>query len=230
MIPISTLLDQSTLALLCEQDRVVGRYRQLFALFDWDVLPPRPAHVPGPHPHPESAYIKAFLVKLCEGKAYVSQLRSYLVEHPLLVLEVGFTPVLDPAAPYGFDVQRTVPGERWLRHKQQTLCHEHLRLLLGRTVQALCDEIPGLGETVAIDVKHIYAWVKENNPREFLPDRFHKEQQPKGDPDCRLGVKRSHNREQADGSTTASKECLWGYGSGVVAATTPDYGDVVLAE
>lgn len=26
------------------------------------------------------------------------------------------------------------------------------------------------------------------------------------------------------------KEYLWGYGSGVAAATTPDYGDVVLAE
>jgi len=230
MIPTSTLFDQSTVMQLCEHDRVVQRYRRLFALFDWDVLPTRAAHLPGPHPHPESAYIKAFLVKLCEGKASVTHLRTYLVEHPLLVLELGFTPVLEPSAPYGFDVQRTLPGDRWLRHQQRTLSLDHLRLLLGRTVEALCEEIPGLGEPVAIDVKHIYAWVKETNPREYLTHRFKKEQQPTGDPDCRLGVKRSHNREHADGSTTASKECLWGYGSGVVAATTPDYGDVVLAE
>ena len=26
------------------------------------------------------------------------------------------------------------------------------------------------------------------------------------------------------------KKLIWGYGSGVAAATTPDYGDVVLAE
>lgn len=26
------------------------------------------------------------------------------------------------------------------------------------------------------------------------------------------------------------KEYLWGYGSGIASATTPDYGDVVLAE
>jgi hypothetical protein len=71
---------------------------------------------------------------------------------------------------------------------------------------------------------------KENNPRTFLKGRFKKEQHPKGDRDCRLGVKRSHNQEQADGSSKASKECLWGYGSGVIAATTPDYGDVALAE
>ncbi len=91
-------------------------------------------------------------------------------------------------------------------------------------------EIPGLGEIVAIDVKHIYAWVKENNPRVSMKDRFCKDQQPTGDPDCRVGVKRSTNQEQPDGSTKEKKEYLWGYGSGVVAATTADYGDVVLAQ
>lgn len=45
-----------------------------------------------------------------------------------------------------------------------------------------------------------------------------------------MGVKRSTNREQPDGSTKEIKEYLWGYGSGVVAAITADYGDVVLAE
>ncbi len=34
----------------------------------------------------------------------------------------------------------------------------------------------------------------------------------------------------SDGSTEEKKELLWGYGSGVAAATTPNYGDVVLAE
>lgn len=230
MIPTSDLFDQPTLTLLMEHDAIIARYRRLFALLDWDVLPARSPHLSGPRPHPEAAYIKAFLVKICEGKAYVTQLRSYLLEHPLLVLELGFHPVFDRSKPYGFDVERTLPGERWLRFKQQTLNHEHLRLLLAHTISALCQEIPGVGEVIAIDVKHIYAWVKENNLRTFLTGRFKSEQQPKGDPDCRLGVKRSHNQEQADGSSKASKECLWGYGSGVIAATTPDYGDVVLAE
>ena len=111
MIPTSTLFDQSTLTQLYEHDRVVQRYRRLFALFDWDVLPSRAAHLPGPHPRPESAYIKAFPVKLCAGKAYVTQVRTYLVEHPLLVLELGFIPVLESSAPYGFDVEGTLPGD-----------------------------------------------------------------------------------------------------------------------
>jgi hypothetical protein len=232
MIPTSAIFDQSLLALLLSHDPVVQRYRRFFALFDWSVVPPRSADRawPGPQPHPQTAYIKVLLVKLCEGYSSITQLRRFLVEHPLLVLELGFLPVLDESLPYGFAIQRTVPGDRWLRHQQQTLDPALLHDLLAATVHALLTEIPGLGEVIAIDVKHIYAWVKENNPRESMRDRFCKDQQPKGDPDCRVGVKRSTNQEQPDGSTKEKKEYLWGYGTGVVAATTADYGDVVLAE
>jgi hypothetical protein len=120
--------------------------------------------------------------------------------------------------------------ERWLREKQRTLDHHHLQDLLHASVHDLQEEIPGLGEVVAIDVKHQYAWVRENNLRESIKDRFCKERQPRGDPDCRVGVKSSTNQEQPDGSKKERKEYLWGYGSGIAAATTPDYGDVVLAE
>jgi len=97
-------------------------------------------------------------------------------------------------------------------------------------VQALQEEIPDLGEVVAVDVKHQDAWVRENNLRESITDRFCKERQPRGDPDCRVGVKSSTNQEHADGPTKERKEYQWGYGSGIATATTPDYGDVVLAE
>jgi hypothetical protein len=83
---------------------------------------------------------------------------------------------------------------------------------------------------VAFDVTHIYAYVKENNLRAYVTDRYDKAHPPPGDPDCRVGVKRSTNKEQADGSTKEEKEYLWGYGSGVASATVPGYGDVVVAE
>jgi hypothetical protein len=38
-----------------------------------------------------------------------------------LVLEMGFHPVGAKTLPYGFDVEETVPCDRWLRHKQQVL-------------------------------------------------------------------------------------------------------------
>ncbi len=112
----------------------------------------------------------------------------------------------------------------------RTLSHSVLNTLFQATVAVLHAEIPGLGETIAVDVKHIYAWVKENNFRQYVTERFDPLKQPRGDPDCTLAVKRSTNQLQANGSSKEKKELLWGYGSGVGAATTPDYGDVVLAE
>ena len=195
-------------------------------------MPERDEHTawPGSTPHPEKAYIKALLIKKCENFAYVTDLRRFLVKHPLLVLEIGFLPIADPEQPYGFDIEQTVPCDRWLRHKQQWLANDTLQALFQQTVATLQTEIPGLGQTVVADVKHIYAWVKENNPREFIPDRFDPDQQPSGDPDCRLGVKRSRNQDDATSQAKVQKEYLWGYGSGIMAATDPDYGDVVLAE
>jgi hypothetical protein len=232
MIAASAGLDQRELATELERDPIVQRYRSFFALLDWTQVPDRPMDHPWPGnaPHPESAYVKALLVKLCEQKAYVTDLRHLLVDHPLLVLELGFQPLLDPTQRYGFDVEATVPCDRWLRHKQQTLDNAMVRALLRETVHALQQEIPGLGETVAVDVKHIYAWVQENNPKAYVTNRYDPDRQPHGDPDCRLGVKRSTNQERPDGTTTVRKEYVWGYGTGVVAATDPRYGDVVLAD
>ena len=232
MIAVCPTRDHNVGLALLNGDRLVQRYRAFFSYLDWRVIPERAATRPwpGPLPHPMRASVKALLIKLCEHKAYVTHLRLFLVEHPLLVLEVGFRPVLDAAQPYGFDVERTVPCDRWLRHWQQHLDNTLLRALLRGTVHALQGEIPGLGQTAAFDVKHIYAWVAQNNPKAYVPDRYDPARHPTGDPDCRLGVKTSSNQERADGTTTQAKEYVWGYGSGVAASTDPDYGDVVLAE
>lgn len=232
MIPSSHLFDQSTMAALLAHDPLVAEYRAFFSCFDWSVVEAWQARLSsrGRPAHPASAYLKAFLIRITEGLRYTKQLRAFLVKHPLLVIELGFDLVLDPTQPYGFDVEQTLPCRYWLGEKLRQLDRGLLTDLLAATVQALQAAIPGLGEIVAFDVKHLYAWVKENNERAYVPDRYDKTQCLKGDPDCKLGVKRSTNQEQPDGSTEEKKELLWGYGSGVAAATTADYGDVVLAE
>jgi len=232
MIPASRVFDQSILAALLEHDPLVADYRAFFTSLEWSLVDQWHARrsTRGRPPHPEQAYLKAFFVRLREGFLYTSQVRRFLLNHPLLVIDLGFELHLDASQPYGFDVERTVPSEQWLRAKLRRFDQALLQDLLQATVTALQAEIPGLGETVAYDVKHIYAWVKQNNPRVSMLDRFCKDQQPCGDPDCRVGVKRSSNRELPDGSTKEVKEYLWGSGSGVAAATVADYGDVVLAE
>jgi hypothetical protein len=102
-----------------------------------------------------------------------------------------------------------VPCVRHLNDILERLDQNLLAQLFAQSVHGLQAEIPGLGEVVAYDVKHIYANVKENNPRVSMKDRYCKDRQPKGDPDCRVGVKRSTNQEQADGSKKVVKEYLW---------------------
>jgi hypothetical protein len=99
---------------------------------------------------------------------------------------------------------------------------------------------------VALDTKHIIAWVKENNRKAYVKDgRYDKTKQPAGDPDCRLGCKRKHNQakgqEGVEAITTpttnpvpakhlAVGEYYWGYGSGIVTTKVPGWGEFVLAE
>lgn len=232
ILPSSRLFDQQTMSHLLDSDPLLQRYRALFATFDWSGVPSNdlaPSQ-PGKRPHPITAYLKALLLKLEEGLTYCTTLRRFLVEHPLLVLELGFRPVLNVDLPYGFDVERTVPTDRWLRFQQQHLSHTLLQTVLLHTVECLREQIPGLGEVVSFDVTHIYAWVRENNPRVYVQGTFDVSHRCKGDPDCRLGVKKSSNQQQSDGTINVKKESLFGYGSGIATCTDPVYGDVILAE
>lgn len=233
MIPASVRFDQSTMASLLSVDPLVQEYRAFFSLLDWSVVESWQAQRSaccGSHGHPLTAYIKAFLLRIKEGLIYAKQLRTFLLNHPLLIIELGFNLELDESADYGFDVERTLPCRYWFGEKLRQLDQALLQDLLAATVAALKEEIPGLGEVVAVDVKHIYAWVKENNERTYVKDRYDKTKQLAGDPDCKLGVKRSSNQEQPDGSKKEKKEYIWGYGSGVAAATVAGYGDVVLSD
>ena len=62
-----------------------------FALLDWSQVSERDESKPWPgsQPHPDKAYVKALLVKKYEKFDYVTDLRRFLVNHPLLVLEIG---------------------------------------------------------------------------------------------------------------------------------------------
>jgi hypothetical protein len=92
------------------------------------------------------------------------------------------------------------------------------------------------GQVVSIDTKHIVGWVKENNPKAYVPTRHDKTQQPAGDPDCKLGCKRRRNQKTPlkEGRPVNQKasigEYYWGYASGVAATKLADIGEFILAE
>src|SRR6266700_6608484 len=127
IIPSSQPFDQPTLGKLIDADAVVQRYRRLFALFDWTALdPPAKPSRPGRPAHPPSAYVKALLVRIGEHLSSTPRWRAYLLDHPLLVLELGFRPYLDLTTSYGFDVEKTVPC---VRHLNDVLRHLDSRWL-----------------------------------------------------------------------------------------------------
>jgi hypothetical protein len=159
MIPSSCVFDQSTLTALLEHDPVVQTYRTFFSLLDWSVVEQWQASRSvycDTHGHLITAYLKAFLIRIHRGMTYATQLRSFLLTHPLLLIELGFHLHLDPTAAYGFDAEKTLPCRFWFSQKLRSLDPALLQALLQATVRDLKAEIPGLGEVVAFDVKHIY--------------------------------------------------------------------------
>jgi hypothetical protein len=231
LIPASPICDQSPLAALLDHDPVVTASRSFFSQRDWSLVTPweAPQSTRGRPAHPQTASLKAFLIRVCEGVISTSPLRSFLLTHPVLVIALGVPLVLDVNTPEGFDVEKTLPTRQWLCDQLRCLDRTLLTDLRACTVHAFQEEIPGLGDVVSFEVKHLSTWVTENHPRVSLEERFDPTRKHPGDPDCTRGVTRRTTQEHADGTTKEKKADLWGSGSGVAAAPTPDAGDVVRA-
>lgn len=205
-------------------------------LLDWEQLPTTLSmQYSGERTIPLAAYVGAYLVELEQGLPTLGALRSFLRQHPALVWALGF-PLLPH--PHRLDTHLSLPSQRHFSKKLSSLPNEVLQNLLDGQVAWLADRLGSdFGQTVSLDTKHILAWVKENNPKEFIKEgRFDKERQPAGDPDCKLGCKRRRNQvtPTKEGQPVSEKvsigEYYWGYASGVAATKVPGIGEFVLAE
>ena len=231
----------------CQSSPTAMRYLTLLAPLAWDAFPERPLTNPA-HPQvmPWASFSAACLVKLEEGLPTLARLRRFLVEHPALIWLLGF-PLKPARTRWGFDPEASLPTARHFSRTLRRMPNASLQALLDSSValldHALAERGVVLGDTISLDTKHILAWVKENNPKAYVSDRFDKSKQPKGDPDCKLGCKRRHNRpDEADAlPPTPAREGIparhktigefyWGYASGVVATKAGDWGEFVLAE
>lgn len=236
---------------------VARKYLELLGPLDWDHFPERDPHRPwpGPQPAPRAPFAAAYLVKLDQQKRYMSDLRTYLAEHPALVWILGFRLMPAPDYPWGFDVQASLPSARQFSRVLRHLPNPALQFLLDGTVTLIGHELPpevSFGDIVAGDTKHIIAFVKENNPKVYLKHRYDQTKQPKGDPDCRLGCKKKRNQGPDEESQTHGfsadnppptptthpvparsarvGEYYWGYASGVIATQVRGWGEFALAE
>lgn len=220
---------------------LVSRYLDLLGPLHWEQFPERDLLTQrGMPPVPFVPYVAACLIKLDQHLRYFSTLRQFLLDQPALAWILGF--------PVGRDHHHSLvhlPSQRHFSRLLHKIPNASLQVLLSDTVQllrhALAEPAPHFGDTIALDTKHILAWVKENNPRAYVKDRFAPERQP-ADPDCRLGCKRKRNRapdttapptpnaDPQPANTLAVSEFYWGYASGIVTTQVSAWGEFVLAE
>ncbi len=222
----------------------VMRNLALLGPLDWATFPERNLERHwGQSQIPFAALAAAELIKLNDGCASWGKLHRYLVEHPGFIWLLGFPLQPAPNHPLGFNAQASLPTHRHLVRMLRQVPNAALQFLLADSVRLILTELAGLGlappECVSLDTKHILAWVKENNPKTYVTERFNKAQQPAGDPDCRLGCKRRTNQGAAPATPTRNPvssqglkrgQYYWGYGSGVVVTKVPALGEFVLAE
>lgn len=233
---------------------VAMNYLHLLGPLAWHRFPQRANNRPwpGPVPHSPVPYVAAFLVRLDQGHSSMAQLRRYLVDHPSLTWVLGFPLVPSAHFPCGFDVDASLPTAHRFSRILRYLCNERLQFLLSSSVQQLRQQLPPelpFGQEVALDTKHILAFVKENNLKAYVGQgRYDKTRQPTGDRDCKLGCKKrrnsgpnpEHPTPHSEGKPASesgvgvgrqrSGEFYWGYASGVVATRVPAWGEFVLAE
>lgn len=231
-------------------DPLVQKYAALLGPLPWSTFPERPADRPwpGPQPQPRAPFVAAFLVKLHEDIRFMADLRAFLVEHPALVVWLGFPRRPDPASPHGFAVAASVPDRRQFSRVLRTLPAATLQWLLTASVALLQATLPPdqqdtFGDIIAGDTQAILAWVRENNPKQFIKEgRLDKTRQPRGDRDCKLGVKKRRNTDPDEAAPTPTTEAqpasrlqvgvdiFWGYAAGIVVTALPDGTEIVLAE
>lgn len=217
---------------------VTVKYLRLLAVLDWSSLPDRVAGCyRGVKPRTRIPYVAAYLVKLDQGLRSMGALNDYLNMHPTLAGLLGFGPKVP------------LPSEREWARILRTMHNPCLQVLLDQSVTLLQQELSAmqttaLGDEISLDTKHILAWVRENNPKQHVKERFNKTKQPKGDPDCKLGCKERTNqrrRSSLDAPTTPTTQAqpadtvsigtfYWGYASGLVVCKVAGVGEIVLAE
>ena len=220
------------------------RCLELFGPLDWDGVPERNLQRNwGQVSIPYTALIAAELIKLNESLPSTKKLKRFLLEHPGFISLLGFPLVLAPNQPLGFNTLASLPTQRHLNRLFRQLPNPAIQFLLADSVRLILVELATRAmlplECVSLDTKHVIAWVKENNPKAYVKNRYDKTKQPPGDPDCRLGCKRRRNQSPTEPTPTRNPiaaasakigEYYWGYGSGIVVAKVPGWGEFVLAE
>lgn len=168
-------------------------YDRLFECLDLSDFPESTAAT-GRNGYSKRALLRAFIVMKCECFSYVTDLLDYLQNNLLIAHYCGFN-ILKPLPSYH-------TFERFIKN----LDNDILKDLMKSQVLKLSEM--GIIDTsfIALDSTPISANTSQNNPKSFKKNKFSKDNQPKNDKDCKLGVHTASNQHNE-----RNFEFYWGY-------------------
>ena len=168
-------------------------YDELFRHLDTSVIEASKSATGNPG-YPKEALFCAFVVMKCEGFAQISDLCDYLENNRLI------------AHYCGFDITKPLPSYwtyvRFLKNLDNKLLKQVMREQVLHLAKLGIIDTSFLGQ----DATPVMANTCQNNPKAFRKNKFSKDNQPKADRDCRLGVHTASNQH-----SDRNFEFYWGY-------------------
>lgn len=168
-------------------------YDDLFINLDLSCIPAYNSNI-GRTGYSNHAMICAFIVMKCEGFSQISDLHDYLSNNLII------------AHYCGFDITRSLPSyakfTRFIREFDNNLLQSVMQSLSLKAFDlSLIDT-----SFIALDATPVKANVSNNNPKSFRKNKFSKDNHPKADKDCTLGVQTASNQHNE-----RKYEFYWGY-------------------
>ena len=171
----------------------------------------------------QRAKLRAFIVMKCECFSCVTDLLDYLQNNLII------------AHYCGFDILKPLPSYWTLDRFINDDIEQYLKDLMKSQVLHLAEMEIIDTSFIALDSTPVYANTSQNNPKSFKKNKFSKDNQPKADKDCGLGVHTASNQVNE-----RNFEYYWGYKNHVLVdcitglpifelTTTADVYDSIVA-
>ena len=170
-------------------------YDKLFSSLDFTL----PRAATGRRGFPKEAMVCAFIVMKCEGFTQITDLMDYLDNNRLIAHYCGFN-IMAPLPSYW-------TYDRFLKKMDNVALKE----IMAAQVKKLYEMGIVDASFIGVDSTPVMANTKQNNPKSFAKSKFSKENHPKSDPDCALGVHSASNQHNE-----RRYEFYWGYKSHVL--------------
>ena len=167
-------------------------YDELF--LHLDLSPISGTHAKTGRKSQKEALFCSFVVMKCEGFSQVTDLWDYLSNNLLIAHYCGFN-IMKPLPSYWtFD--------RFIRNVDNRVFKNVMQMQVVKLAEL------GIVDTsfIGLDSTSVAANTSQNNPKSFKKGKFRKDNQPKADKDCRLGVHAASNQHNEK-----KFEFYWGY-------------------